>query len=153
MTELNLTHLGKQSPIENDPDKVKLDLIPNPRPMYRYVCRFSIPEFVSRCPATNQPDFATILIDYAPDKYLLESKSLKLWMFAFANHGAFHEDVTVGIGNRFYNEVRPHWARIAGFFNARGGIAIDVVWENGILPRGLNPLDINVIKPYANRGA
>lgn len=147
----NLVHLGRQSVIENDPDKVKLDLINKPNPDLLYVCRFSIPEFQSLCPATGQPDYATILIDYAPDKYLIESKALKLWMFAFRNHGSFHEDVTTSIGRRFVTEVQPHWFRIASFFNARGGISIDTVWEVGSLPPGLKPLSIDIIKPYASR--
>lgn len=152
MTELNLTHLGKQSPIETDPEKVILDRVPNPKLHYQYVCRFSIPEFVSRCPATGQPDFATLLIDYVPNKYLLESKALKLYMFSFATHGAFHEDVTVTIGSRIFSEIQPYWLRIAGFFNSRGGISIDVVWEDGELPDNVHPLSINTIKPYSSRG-
>ena len=151
MTDFIPTHLGKQSVIESDPDKVKLDLIPNPQSSTRYVCRFSIPEFTSKCPATGQPDFATLLIDYVPDKFLVESKSLKLYMFAYRDHGAFHEDVTVAIGRRLFSELDPYWLRIAGFWNSRGGIAIDVVWEDGVLPEDVHPLDINIIKPYASR--
>ena len=149
---MELTHLGKQSVIERDPDKVVLDRIPKPSAELLYCCRFTVPEFTSLCPQTRQPDFATLIIDYAPDKYLVESKSLKLWMFAFRNHGAFHEDVTVGIGERLYRELAPHWLRIAGFWNSRGGISIDVVWEDGTLPEDVHPLDINIIKPYSSRG-
>jgi 7-cyano-7-deazaguanine reductase len=153
MDNFTPTHLGKLSPIEKDPDKVKLDLIPNPNRGSSYVCRFSIPEFVSQCPATGQPDFATLIIDYVPRAYLLESKALKLWMFAFLGHGAFHEDVTVKIGKRFNQEVDPYWIRIAGFFNSRGGIAIDIVWEAGTLPVNVAPLGLNSIRPYHSRGA
>lgn len=148
---LDLTHLGKISPIENDPDKVKLDLIPKPNVNLIYCCRFSIPEFVSKCPATNQPDFAIILIDYVPYKHLIESKALKLWMFAFRNHGSFHEAVTSSIADRFYKEVKPYWLRVASFFNARGGISIDTVVELGILPMGVHPLSIDNMKPYLGR--
>ena len=149
----NLTHLGKQSVIETDPDSVILDRIPNPYPGLNYVARFSIPEMTSNCPVTGQPDFATLLIDYAPDKYLVESKSLRLWMFSFRNHGAYHEAVTVSIGKRLYDELDPHWLRIAGFWNSRGGISIDVVWEAGALPDNCVPLSLNQIRPYHSRGA
>jgi 7-cyano-7-deazaguanine reductase len=147
--ESQLTHLGKQSPIQNDPDKAVLDKIPNPHPTLYYSARFTIPEFTSKCPATGQPDFATLIIDYVPKKYLVESKSLKLWMFAFRDHGAFHEDVTVGIGKRLYDELDPYWIRIAGFWNGRGGISIDVVWEKGALPNA-NPLSLDNVKLYNN---
>lgn len=150
---LDLTHLGKISPIENDPDKVKLDLIPKPNSDIDYVCRFSIPEFQSLCPATGQPDYATIIIDYVPDKWLLESKALKLWMFAFRNHGAFHEAVTASITDRFWTELYPKWMRVASFFNARGGISIDTVVEIGSLPSWVRPLGLEHIRPYHSRGS
>lgn len=146
-----LTHLGKISPIEHDPLKVKLDYFRNPHPDQLYAVRFSIPEFQSLCPATGQPDVATIVIDYVPDIFMVESKSLKLYMFAFRNHGAFHEDVTVTIGKRLETEMRPVWIRVAGFFNARGGISIDTVWESGDLPRTVQPLSIDTFRPYHNR--
>ena len=144
-------YLGRDTKYQfSNPDEVKLDIIPNPRPGEQYIARFTIPEFTSLCPQTGQPDFATLIIDYQPNYYLLESKALKLWMFAFRNHGAFHEDVTVGIGVRFYEEVQPCWIRIAGFWYPRGGIPIDVVWEGGELLKGSKPLDLD-IKPYLGR--
>lgn len=149
-----LTHLGKQSAVaETDPHKVVLDKIDNPHFGLNYVSRFSIPEFTSLCPVTGQPDFATLLIDYVPDRYLVESKALKLWTFAFRGHGSFHEDVTVHIGKRLYDELHPKWLRIAGFWNSRGGISIDVVWEAGQLPERCVPLSLNQIRPYHSRGA
>jgi 7-cyano-7-deazaguanine reductase len=152
MTELELTHLGKQSIIETNPNKVVLDKIPNPNADTIYCCRFTIPEMSSLCPRTGQPDYATLIIDYCPRNHLLESKSLKLYIFAFRNHGSFHEDVTVSIGKRIYNLLGPRWLRIAGFWYARGGISIDVVWESGEVPEGARPLDIdNAIKPYSGR--
>ena len=147
---VNRTHLGKQSVIETDPSKVVLDLIENPQLSTMYVCRFSIPEYTSKCPVTGQPDFAHLIIDYVPSRHLVESKALKLYMFAFRDHGAFHEDVTITIGKRLYSEMKPLWLLIAGFWNGRGGIAIDVVWEGGILPSGAHPLDINNMKHYSN---
>ena len=148
MTEL--THLGKQSKIETDPNLVILDRIQKPNPALNYVCRFTVPEFTSLCPQTGQPDFATLIIDYLPSQWIVESKSLKLYMFSFRNHGAFHEDVTVTIGKRLYDELNPYWLRIAGFWNGRGGVSIDVVWEAGILPSGIKPLSIDNIKLYNN---
>lgn len=145
-------YLGKQSNIEYaNPGNVKLDIIPNPYLNADYVARFTIPEFTSLCPQTGQPDFATLVIDYQPHQWLLESKSLKLWMFAFRNHGDFHEKVTVSIGDRFWREVKPHWMRIVGFWYPRGGIPIDVVWEDGTLRGKAAPLDVNVCKPYLGR--
>lgn len=150
MSELNLTHLGKQSVIETDPEKVVLDLIPKPNLENQYVCRFTVPEFTSLCPATGAPDFATLIIDYAPNKYLVESKSLKLYMYAHRNRGDFHEQVTVSIGKRLFMHMQPHWLRIAGFWNGRGGISIDIVWEAGTLPKNVHPLSIDNVKLYTN---
>jgi 7-cyano-7-deazaguanine reductase len=145
------TYLGKDTKYQfNNPDQVKLDLIPNPR-VTNYTARFTVPEFTSLCPQTGQPDFAVMIIDYQPRDWLLESKALKLWMFSFRNHGAYHEDVTVGIGQRFYEEVKPFWVRIAGFFMPRGGIPIDVVWERGNQLVQAPVLDLNAVKPYLGR--
>ena len=131
-----LTHLGKTSPIENDPAKVLLDRIRNPQPDLFYNARFTIPEMQSLCPVTGQPDFATLVIDYIPGNYLLESKSLKLYIFAFRNHGSFHENCTLTIGKRIYEVVQPYWLRIGGYWNSRGGISIDVFAEWGTVPDG-----------------
>ena len=147
----DLTHLGKQSIIEtSDPSKVVLDAIPNPTSAAIYCCRFTIPEFTSLCPQTGQPDFATLIIDYCPNKFLLESKSLKLFTFAFRNRGDFHEKCTMEVGQRIYNTIKPHWLRIAGFFNGRGGISIDIVSEFGFLPQEAHPLSIDNVKLYNN---
>jgi 7-cyano-7-deazaguanine reductase len=145
-----LTHLGKQSPIQSNPDDVVLDRIHKPNVNLKYVCRFTAPEFTSLCPKTGQPDFATIIIDYAPNKYLLESKSLKLFLFAFRNRGDFHEKCTVDIGKRIDDLLEPYWIRVAGFWNGRGGISIDVVWEVGLLPVNVKPLSIDNVKLYNN---
>jgi 7-cyano-7-deazaguanine reductase len=148
MTEL--THLGKQSPIETNPKSVILDKIPNQNKDALYCCRFTAPEMSSLCPKTGQPDFATLIIDYAPKDYLLESKALKLYLFAFRNHGDFHENCTIAIGKRIFNTINPYWLRIAGFWNGRGGISIDIVWEAGQLPNGVKPLSIDNVKLYNN---
>jgi 7-cyano-7-deazaguanine reductase len=123
--------LGKDSPMPTSPETAVLDYVPNPRPGKPYLVRFAVPEFTSLCPVTGQPDFAHLVIDYAPDKVMVESKSLKLFLGSFRNHQAFHEDCTVGIGERLFDEMQPHWLRIGGYWYPRGGIPIDVFWQSG----------------------
>ncbi|MCL6679869.1 preQ(1) synthase [Sphingomonas sp. RG327] len=130
-------HLGKQSALPSSPDEAVLDYVPNPRPDELYLVRFAAPEFTSLCPITGQPDFAHLVIDYAPGETIVESKSLKLFLSAFRNHGAFHEDVTVGIGKRLTGEMKPQWLRIGGYWYPRGGMPIDVFWQSGSPPGGL----------------
>ena len=110
----------------------------------RYIVRFSCPEFTSLCPVTGQPDFAHIVIDYMPNEHLLESKSLKLFLGSFRNHGDYHEACTNYIGQRILVAVKPLWLRVAGFWYPRGGIPIDVVWEVGELQRGCLPLPLDI---------
>ncbi|MFN3819557.1 preQ(1) synthase [Blastomonas sp.] len=129
--------LGKDSPMPTSPEEAALDYVPNPRPGKPYLVRFAVPEFTSLCPVTGQPDFAHLVIDYAPDKVMVESKSLKLFLGSFRNHQAFHEDCTVGIGERLFDEMQPHWLRIGGYWYPRGGIPIDVFWQSGEPPAGL----------------
>jgi 7-cyano-7-deazaguanine reductase len=100
---------------------------------------------------TGQPDFAHIVIDYAPDKLLVESKSLKLFLTSFRNHGAFHEDCTVAIGKRLFGLLKPKWLRIGGYWYPRGGIPIDVFWQAGRLPKDVWVPDQGVA-PYRGRG-
>src|SRR5713226_3239281 len=90
--------LGRPSGIPASPDKAVLDRVPNPHPDTPYVARFTAPEFTTLCPITGQPDFARFVIDYVPRRWLVESKSLKLYLASFRNVGAFHEDCTVAIG-------------------------------------------------------
>ena len=106
--------LGKQTPLPASPDEAELDRVPNPHRDVDYVARFTAPEFTSLCPVTGQPDFAHLVIDYAPGEWLVESKSLKLYLGAFRNHGAFHEDCTVAIGKRRVGGLSPKWLRIGG---------------------------------------
>ncbi len=129
--------LGKDSPMPTSPEAAVLDYVPNPRPGRPYLVRFTAPEFTSLCPVTGQPDFAHLVIDYAPDKVMVESKSLKLFLGSFRNHQAFHEDCTVGIAERLFDEMQPHWLRIGGYWYPRGGIPIDVFWQSGEPPAGL----------------
>lgn len=134
MTEQNTGVLGRQVEIPTTPDGFILDRIPNPAPGRLYVTRFTIPEFTSLCPKTGQPDHATITIDMAPREFLVESKSLKLYMFSFRNHGAYHEAVINDIHKTLADALRPQWMRTTGVFNPRGGIPIDVWCHYGELP-------------------
>ncbi|MGD9740534.1 MAG: preQ(1) synthase [Bauldia sp.] len=129
--------LGRPAVIPASPEEAQLDRVSNPHPDQNYVARFTCPEFTSLCPVTGQPDFGILVIDYVPGEWLLESKSLKLYLAAFRNHGAFHEDCTVGIGRRIAELLEPRWLRIGGYWNPRGGIPIDVFWQTGAVPEGL----------------
>lgn len=129
--------LGVSTPLPASPDEAILDSVPNPHPDTDYLIRFSAPEFTSLCPITGQPDFAHLVLDYAPAKRILESKALKLFLGSFRNHGAFHEDCTLAIGKRIVAAIRPKWLRIGGYWYPRGGIPIDVFWQTGRLPEGL----------------
>ena len=147
----NLTQLGQQSPIPANPDEAVLETVPNPHRDTDYLIRFACPEFTSLCPITGQPDFAHIVIDYAPDEAIVESKSLKLFLASFRNHGAFHEDCTVAIGKRLIEAAAPKWLRIGGYWYPRGGIPIDVFWQSGRVPDGLWIPDQGV-PSYRGRG-
>lgn len=131
------TQLGKSTPLPASPDAAALDYLPNPRPAQPYLIRFTAPEFTSLCPVTAQPDFAHLVIDYAPAAAIVESKSLKLFLGSFRNHQAFHEDCTVGIAERLFAEMAPLWLRIGGYWYPRGGMPIDVFWQSGEAPAGL----------------
>ncbi len=143
--------LGQQSPLPSTPESAKLDYLPNPRAGALYMVRFAAPEFTSLCPVTGAPDFAHLVIDYAPRETIVESKSLKLFLGAFRNHGAFHEDCTVSIGQRLFDEMNPHWLRIGGYWYPRGGIPLDIFWQSGPAPEGLWVPDQGVA-PYRGRG-
>ena len=143
--------LGRQTPMPESPEAAQLDRVPNPHADTDYLARFTAPEFTSLCPVTGQPDFATLVIDYVPDRWLVESKSLKLYLGAFRNHGAFHEDCTVGIGRRLVAVLEPRWLRIGGYWYPRGGIPIDVFWQSGTPPASCWLPDQGVA-PYRGRG-
>jgi 7-cyano-7-deazaguanine reductase len=132
-----ITQLGASAPIPSEPSVAVLERVPNPQPDALYLARFQAPEFTSLCPVTGQPDFGRLVIDYAPDAWLIESKSLKLFLGSFRNHGAFHEDCTIAVARRIVETAQPRWLRIAAFWNARGGIPIDVFWQTGPAPEGL----------------
>ena len=146
-----LTQLGSLSQTPASPEEAVLERVPNPHPETPYLARFTAPEFTSLCPVTGQPDFAHLVIDYAPGDWLIESKSLKLFLAAFRNHGAFHEDCTVAIGKRIVETANPVWLRIGGYWYPRGGIPIDVFYQTGEVPKGLWVPDQGVA-PYRGRG-
>ena len=118
-------HLGKHTPLPASPDVAVLDYVPNPRVGALYLARFAAPEFTSLCPVTGQPDFAHLVIDYAPGASIVESKSLKLFLGSFRNH--------------------------AGYWYPRGGMPIDVFWQSGPAPEGLWVPDQGVAS-YRGRG-
>lgn len=151
MSETDLTILGQQTDIPSSPDAAVLDRIPNPNPNELYLVRFTCPEFTALCPITGQPDFAQFVIDYVPDKHLVESKSLKLYLTSFRNHGQFHEACTVGIAQRLIAELSPIWIRIGGYWYPRGGIPIDIYYQTGPAPEGVWIPDQEV-SPYRGRG-
>src|ERR687897_1677850 len=126
--------LGRQSRLPASPAQAVLDRVANPHPDTAYVARFTAPEFTTLCPITGQPDFAHLVIDYVPGRWLVESKSLKLYLGSFRNHGAFHEDCTLGIAKALVDFLRPRWLRIGGYWYPRGGIPIDVFWQTGRPP-------------------
>ena len=129
--------LGRPAALPASPDKAQLDRVPNPHPDTNYVARFTAPEFTVLCPVTGQPDFAHFVIDYAPGRWLLESKSLKLYLASFRNETGFHEGCTVAIGKRIAELIKPKWFRIGGYWYPRGGIPIDVFWQYGAVPEGV----------------
>ncbi len=129
--------LGRTVPTPETPAKAQLDTVPNPHPDTNYLARFTAPEFTTLCKITGQPDFAHLVIDYAPAAWLVESKSLKLYLTSFRNHGAFHEGCTIDVAKKIMETVQPHWLRIGGYWYPRGGIPIDVFWQSGPPPHGL----------------
>ena len=129
-----LTQLGHRTALPPSPDEAVIERVPNPNKGVAYVTRFTCPEFTCLCPITGQPDFAHLVIDYIPGDFLVESKSLKLFLGSFRNHGDFHEACTVGIANRLVKEIGPQWLRIGGYWFPRGGIPIDVFYQTGSPP-------------------
>lgn len=130
----NLKQLGSHTEQPQSPEEAVLERVQNPQADTDWCVRFTAPEFTSLCPMTGQPDFAHLVIDYVPGDWLVESKSLKLYLTSFRNHGAFHEDCTVSIGRRLVELLEPKWLRIGGYWYPRGGIPIDVFWQTGAAP-------------------
>lgn len=147
----NLKQLGGDTIVPQSPEQAELERVQNPQADVSYNVRFTAPEFTSLCPMTGQPDFAHLVIDYVPGEWLVESKSLKLFLTSFRNHGAFHEDCTVSIARRLTEFLEPRWLRIGGYWYPRGGIPIDVFWQTGEMPKDVWIPDQGV-PPYRGRG-
>jgi 7-cyano-7-deazaguanine reductase len=120
-----LTLLGREA----RPGK-KLEAFPNRAPDRFYLVTLESEEFTCVCPATGQPDFATIRIQYVPDRHIVESKSLKLYLWSYRDEGVFHEHVVNQILDDLVKTLGPHWIKVTGIFNIRGGIGITVEAEN-----------------------
>jgi 7-cyano-7-deazaguanine reductase len=149
--DLGLTQLGQPTSLPQSPDAAMLERVANPSTDAQYLIRFTCPEFTSLCPLTGQPDFAHIVIDYVPADWIVESKSLKLFMGSFRSHGAFHEACTMLIARRLVALLSPAWLRIGAYWYPRGGIPIDVFWQSGAPPAEVWVPDQGVM-PYRGRG-
>ncbi|MCB8879291.1 NADPH-dependent 7-cyano-7-deazaguanine reductase QueF [Acidisoma cellulosilytica] len=146
-----LTQLGQDARPADRPEDALLERVPAPNQGQDYVVRFTAPEFTSLCPMTGQPDFAHIVIDYIPGEWLVESKSLKLFLTSFRNHGAFHEACSMMIAQRLIDLLSPRWLRIGAYWYPRGGIPIDVFYQTGKPPEGVFLPDQGV-PTYRGRG-
>ena len=128
-----VTKLGNQNTVyASDYAPEVLETFPNKHPNNDYFVKFNCPEFTSLCPMTGQPDFATIYISYVPGERMVESKSLKLYLFSFRNHGDFHEDVVNIIYNDLVKLLKPKYMEVIGKFAPRGGISIDPFVNGGV---------------------
>ncbi len=130
MVETELKQLGHKSEYPTEYSPKILEKFKNKFPIAQvaakeYVVELDCPEFTSLCPITSQPDFARINIRYSPDNYLVESKSLKLYLVSFRNHGSFHEEIICTIANDLNVLLEPFWIEVQGFFTPRGGISIN----------------------------
>jgi 7-cyano-7-deazaguanine reductase len=130
----HLTLLGHSTARPAGPDEAFLERVANPAGGKRYIIRLTCPEFTSLCPLTGQPDFAHIMIDYIPRNWIVESKSFKLLMGSYRNHGTFHEACTMDIAGKLVTILDPVWLRIGAYWYPRGGIPIDVFWQTNAPP-------------------
>jgi 7-cyano-7-deazaguanine reductase len=131
---LGLTKLGERTTILISPDRAVLERVEAPARGKHYVVRFTCPELTSLCPVTGQPDFAYIVVDYIPGDWIVESKSLKLFLNSFRNYAIFHEACTMQIAEQLIALLDPIWLRIGGYWYPRGGMPIDVFWQSGLPP-------------------
>ena len=147
----DLTQLGLKAEIPQNPNEAKLEFINNPHEDSDYLIRFTCPEFTTLCPITGQPDFAHLVFDYFPAKFIIESKSFKLFLTAYRNQAKFHEDCTVSIGKRLIEAIGPKWIRVAGYWFPRGGMPIDIHFQQGEIPLGQRVPETGV-DSYRGRG-
>jgi 7-cyano-7-deazaguanine reductase len=146
-----LRALGSRTPLPASPDEAVLERVLNPSKDHPYLVRFTCPELTSLCPVTGQPDFAHLVLDYAPREWIVESKSLKLFLASFRNHAAFHEAATTMIARRLVEAIAPTWLRLGAYWYPRGGMPIDVFVQHGTLPEGVWVPEQGVA-PYRGRG-
>ncbi len=146
----DLNQLGGKTALPRDPDSAILETVSNPQAGIDYLVRLTCPEFTSLCPVTGQPDFARLMIDYVPNSALVESKSFKLFLGSFRNHGGFHEDCTVLIAQKIIISAKPKWLRIGGYWYPRGGIPIDIFYQTGNAPKGVW-IPQQGVEPYRGR--
>lgn len=151
MSTKALKQLGSQTKLPASPGEAELERVENPHQNVDYLIRFTAPEFTSLCPKTGQPDFAHFVIDYVPRQWIVESKSLKLFLHSFRNHGAFHEDCTLTVAKRLIEAIEPSWLRIGGYWYPRGGMPIDIFYQTGEPPKGVW-LPEQEVEPYKGRG-
>ena len=147
----SLSQLGSKTSLPASPEEARIERVANPHPERAYLVRFTCPEFTSLCPITGQPDFAHLVIDYVPGDFIVESKSLKLYLGSYRNHGAFHEACTMDIALRLEREIAPQWLRIGGYWYPRGGMPIDIFYQTGKAPEGIWIPDQGVTA-YRGRG-
>ena len=129
----------------NESASKTLDTFPNPAPKRDYLIRMQIPEFTCLCPMTGQPDFATLFLDYVPDKSCIELKSLKNYVWSFRNEGAYHERVTNEMLDHFVKVINPRFMKLTAKFWVRGGIFTNVVAEHR--KKGWKPLPVVAFGP------
>ncbi len=152
MGKQSVSKLGKKVEYQYSNQDIKiLDKVNNPHADVDYVISFTCPEFTSICPVTGQPDFAHIVIDYIPNTHIVESKSLKLYLNSFRNHGAFHEDCTIKIAKDLQKLIKPKWLRIGGYWYPRGGIPIDIFYQTSLPPKNVWVKD-QAVPNYKGRG-
>jgi len=151
MDTSTLTQLGEATKLPDSPEAAVLERVENPQSAHDYMVRFTAPEFTSLCPKTGQPDFAHLVIDYVPREWIVESKSLKLFLHSFRNHGAFHEDCTLQVARRIVDCIDPAWLRIGGYWYPRGGMPIDIFYQTSNAPKGVWIPDQGV-PSYRGRG-
>ena len=149
--DFGLTQLGRSAVQPASPDAAVLERVPNPDTAANFVVRFVCPEFTSLCAVTGQPDFAHIVIDTIPEAWIVESKSLKLFLTSFRNYSGFHEACTMKIARRLVDLLGPRWLRIGAYWYPRGGIPIDVFWQTGDPPLGAW-IPGQDVPPYRGRG-
>tara|TARA_Y100000766_G_scaffold232223_1_gene206557 strand:- start:74 stop:529 length:456 start_codon:yes stop_codon:yes gene_type:complete len=137
-------YLGSKTNIDISPNNFELDCISNPHKDQIYSIRFSAPEFTSICPVTSQPDFGQFIIDYVPNRTIVESKSLKLFLFSFRHYGGFHEDCTIKVAKKIIKYASPRWIRVASFWNPRGGIPLDIIFQKGKKPINVHIQELNI---------